>query len=80
MPRTCNLLQRFPQYWPSAQTATYGEVIVEFLSEEKKGEIIIRTFKVVNSKVCLLPVPPWYCAQKIRACDHACEKRPLFQC
>ena len=39
------------QYWPEKRTQRYGEFSVELLNEERKRELLLRTFSVQETKV-----------------------------
>ena len=40
------------QYWPSSGSHTYGEFTVEILGEEKLQGFVLRTLRILNTKVC----------------------------
>ncbi|XP_022808475.1 receptor-type tyrosine-protein phosphatase F-like [Stylophora pistillata] len=43
--------QNYPQYWPSKESAKYGEVTVQLLSQETSNNITTRRFSVENAAV-----------------------------
>ncbi|XP_022810282.1 receptor-type tyrosine-protein phosphatase S-like [Stylophora pistillata] len=46
-----SFVDNYPQYWPSKESAKYGEVTVQLLSQETSNNIAIRRFSVKNAAV-----------------------------